>query len=286
MARPGIDPDSAKLGVIVESDDAAGYRLRARGFGAAVISADGSLINFAPDGPSRRSHRFLVGRVLPLAAVLRGVEAFHASAIAIGDQAVAFIGASSAGKTSLAVNLMLRGASFVTDDVLALELDGGEVVAHPGPAAVRVRSPERAALLERGSPPQRPSGARVGELRDSDDAAYTEVDREARTLPLRLAYVLRREGPRIAFRRIAPPEPRLLLASTFVFEVRTPERMARQLDVCAQVAAKVELFELRIPPRTPGVSAAREVEAHANEILEQGGRNLDTDSLTWRSANG
>ena len=87
-----------------------------------------------PDDEPWSWQRFLVGRILPWAAVLRGHEAFHASAVAVRGRAAAFVGATGAGKTSLAVQLVARGADFVTDDVLSLSREGDEIRAHAGAA--------------------------------------------------------------------------------------------------------------------------------------------------------
>src|SRR4051812_42853845 len=107
-----------------------GYRLYAQHFGLARISPNGARVVCAPPELEPWSwQRFLVGRILPWAAVLRGYEAFHASATAVDDRAVAFVGPTGAGKTSLAVQLVARGAEFVTDDVLALSVIEGGLLA-------------------------------------------------------------------------------------------------------------------------------------------------------------
>src|SRR4051794_2602481 len=115
--------DAAPARTIVFPPDH-GYRLYARNFGLARISPSGERVVCAPpDAEPWSWQRFLVGRILPWAAVLRGREAFHASAVGVRGRAVAFVGVTGAGKTSLAVQLVARGARFLTDDVLALSRD-------------------------------------------------------------------------------------------------------------------------------------------------------------------
>ena len=70
--------------------------------------------------------------MLPFAALLQGLEVFHASAVVQGGEAIALLGPSRAGKTSLALELCARGASFLADDVLALETREDALFAHPG----------------------------------------------------------------------------------------------------------------------------------------------------------
>ena len=53
----------------------------------------------------------------------------HASTVALGARAVLILGASGAGKSSLALDLMSRGAVLVADDRTALAARAGELVA-------------------------------------------------------------------------------------------------------------------------------------------------------------
>jgi hypothetical protein len=224
-----------------------GYRLYARHFGLARIAADGSAVLCAPPELEPWSwQRFLVGRVLPWAAVLRGYEAFHASAVAIDGRAYAFIGATGAGKTSLAVQLVARGAEFLTDDVLALENAGGTLLAHPGAGIASIRPAERDLIPA-------PTWERLGSELGHSVKTYVEIARAPGPLPLAAVYFLTPEdGPPVE--PIAKLDPRILLASTFVLGVQTPGRLSNQLDVCSVIARGVPPFRLRV---TPGTGAER-----------------------------
>jgi hypothetical protein len=233
-----------------------GYRLYARHFGLARISPPGDRVMCAPPDDEPWSwQRFLVGRILPWAAVLRGREVLHASAVGHGGRAAAFVGETGAGKTSLAVQLVLRGMEFVTDDVLALEL-ADPPLAHPGAAIVSVRPAERETI------PAATWSALGTELGHSGKS-YVSLPRVERALPLGALYFLTLgEGP--AVEPIAKLDPRALLASTFVAGVQTPARLLNQLEVCAAVARGVPLFHLRRPP---GVGS-RELAAIVHEHME------------------
>lgn len=75
----------------------------------------------------------LLGCVLGVLLHQRGLFTLHASAIAIGGVAVAFIGAKQAGKSTMAAALHRRGHTLIVDDVLALDLpDGKGARAWPG----------------------------------------------------------------------------------------------------------------------------------------------------------
>jgi hypothetical protein len=232
-----------------------GYRLYARHFGLARISPTGEHVECAPPPDEPWSwQRFLVGRVLPWAAVLRGYEAFHASAVAFDGRAVAFVGPTGAGKTSLAVQLVYRGGEFMTDDVLALGSDEGGLLAHPGAGIASVRPAERATI-----PDERWNA--LGQELGHSVKTYVELPRAE--LPLRLAalYFLEREDG-ATVEPLERLDPRLLLASTFVLGVQTPERLRNQLDVCAALAREVPMFRLRVATGMAAERLAGEVHTH------------------------
>src|SRR5215211_5429809 len=79
------------------------------------------------------------GQVLPIAALSQRLELLHASAVALDGRIFAFTGAGGAGKSTLAARLILAGASFISDDVLAVERVDDQVIAHPGPALMNLR---------------------------------------------------------------------------------------------------------------------------------------------------
>jgi hypothetical protein len=240
----------------------AGYRLYARHFGLAHISAEGARIVCAPpDVAPWRWQRFLVGRVLPWASLLRGHEVFHASAVRLGDGAVAVIGPSGAGKTSIAVQLVLRGAGFITDDVLALERTGADVLAHPGASIASVRPAERDAI-------PRTSWRALGTVLGHHEKTYVELPREAEPWPLRaIYYLVPREGCAAGEIAPTPPDPRQLLGSTFVLSVQTPQRLRNQLEVCADLAHTARTYTATVDPRAGAATLAEAILAHAGEHL-------------------
>jgi hypothetical protein len=226
----------------IDAHPRAGYRLYARHFGLARIAPDGSAILCAPPEDEPWSwQRFLVGRVLPWAALLSGREVLHASAVAIDRRAVAFVGGTGVGKTSLAVQLMLCGAGFVTDDVLAVDTaPDGRVVAYPGACIASVRPGERDLI-------PRAAWERLGVVLGDSVKTYVAVPGAGGPLPLgALCFMERADGP--ALEPLTGGSPRHLLGSTFVVGVQTPQRLVKQLDVCAAMARDVPLLRVRVGP--------------------------------------
>jgi hypothetical protein len=69
---------------------------------------------------------YLSGQILGLVLRLRGVTCLHASAIAVGDRSIAFVGTTGAGKSTTAAAFARQGFSVLSDDIVALsENDNG-----------------------------------------------------------------------------------------------------------------------------------------------------------------
>jgi hypothetical protein len=250
-------PDGTSV-VDTVADPARGYLMRGPGFGVFHVSADGRRVSCAPRQISSwRWQRYLVGRVLPFASTLAGFEPFHASAVAWQGRAIALVGESGLGKSTLAAALMLSGAQLLTDDVLAAQRLDDEVVAHPGPGLMSLRrwAVERLRVSE-----LRSLGTRVGGDRN---AIRLAVARHELPLPLGAIYVLERGTalePEI--RPLAEPDPRLLLASSFNLVLTAPDRLTRQLDVCAQIARSATIARIVMPPEPDHRAVAEQVLSH------------------------
>lgn len=236
----------------------AGYRVAAGGFGRFIIAGDGRTIRCAPGrSPVWSWQRLLIGQVLPLAAVLQGLEVIHAAAVAVGEWAIAFAGASGVGKTSVAGRLAQEGLRLLSDDVVALEPFGERLLAHPGGAVLGLRRDEAARLRATG--PGLP-GDRVA----FGVKAYRALPREPRPLPLVRLYLLeRRDEPTgVRIERLESPDPRQLLPVTFTSFLRSPARLVAQLDVHARIARDVEVFRVRSGTRADAAALTSAIREH------------------------
>jgi hypothetical protein len=95
---------------------------------------------------------YLVGAGFALLLRLRGAACVHASAVSTGfnrgDRAIAIVGASGSGKSTIAAALIRRGATLIAEDVLPLTMREGRILAIPAYAGIRLW-PEAVALLMR-----------------------------------------------------------------------------------------------------------------------------------------
>lgn len=227
-----------QLLMTVDHDAQAGFLVWTPAHGSFHVCADGVSVRCDPHPDAGTSwHGLLLGQVLPLAATVRGLEIFHAAAVAIDDGAVLVSASSGVGKSTLVAHLVQQGATLVADDATAIELVDGQPVVHPGPPLVHLYA-DVAATLE---------GPRLRPVDCGRTKRSLLAPSPRRPLRLRAFYLLERSAetvePTIEERCVTPPE---LLGSTMTHAVRTPDRLLRRLDVCAALAASVPVRRLRL----------------------------------------
>lgn len=64
---------------------------------------------------------------------MSGDETIHASCVTWEERGLLLLGASGAGKSALALELIALGAAMVADDRVVLRRDGGRLIASPPP---------------------------------------------------------------------------------------------------------------------------------------------------------
>lgn len=254
-----------RVGLSVACDDEIGFRVWAPRHGCYLVSPDGRRVLGAPPaGPAWRWERLVLAQVLPLAAVLRGLDVLHASAVAVAGRAVAFLGGSGAGKTTLASRIAASGAPLVTDDVLAIEPAGGGVRAHRGSTVARVDPRELRAM----TPAQRRT---LGPVLVRGEKCHVAPVPAPASLPLGLTYHLQRPADVTGVEIVAvrPYDPMLLLGSSFLTYLTARERLRRQLECFAAVARATPLHQIRVGPDANSADVADAVLRHAELALGQ-----------------
>lgn len=81
---------------------------------------------------------YLLGPVMGLVLRLRGVTCLHASAIAVGDRAIAIVGRSGAGKSTTAAAFAELGYPILSDDIVALVDQDNQILAQPAYPRLRL----------------------------------------------------------------------------------------------------------------------------------------------------
>ena len=182
------------------------------------------------------------------------------------ERAYAFVGLSGSGKTSIAAQLVARGARMLTDDVLALEPAGGELRAHAGPARISI---ERAELDGLGADGRK----RLGDALDTpseDGKVQLETTPETGPVPLSGVFLLGRTSSEgVAVKRDPENRTQALLAAAFLGYLMLPRRLALHLEVCALIAAGVPTFSIQIGDGATASEVAETVETLVEPIGAQ-----------------
>lgn len=255
-------PDGT-LGLTIDRDGERGYRFYLYGAGVFVLAADGSrvLLHLDPEFEDRWDwRRYLIGQVLPFAALLHGLEVFHASAVEIDGGAVLLAGASGLGKSTLALNMHLGGSGFLADDSVAIELDGDRLLAHPAIATAKVREGARDLLRE-----DEHGVLHEVVVADEHETRY-RVQTAPGPLPFRAVCMLEPgEQPGTLAVSEGKADPWELLGSTFNDIIRDPTRLQGQLDLCSRIAEDVPFLRVQVGPR-PGRDAADALAAQLERL--------------------
>jgi len=89
-------------------------------------------VDLAPGAERADAAIFLIGTVFGILLHQRGRIVLHASAVKVNGKAVLFLGASGAGKSTMAAALGSHGYPLISDDLCAISLaPGGSPVVHP-----------------------------------------------------------------------------------------------------------------------------------------------------------
>jgi len=207
---------------------------------------------------------YLAPQVLSFALLKRGVDPFHATTVVIDEQAVAFLGDSGYGKSSLGAAFLQAGHRLLTDDLLVLTQRRRRFMAQPGPPQVKL-FPEIAKTLLGEPVNGTPMNAGTNKL--VIPLPPDLVSQQAK--PLKAIYILRspasKQPPKRLTLRTLPGRRACLdlIANTFNVVIMERSRLARQFNLAAKLAAGVPVKSLSYPrelSQLPAVVAAIEAD--------------------------
>jgi hypothetical protein len=186
---------------------------------------------------------YLLGPVLGFVLRLRGINCLHASAVAIGGRAVAFVGASGSGKSSTAAAFARAGFAVLSDDVTPVTEHGGRFVAQPAYPRLRLWPESVEGLF--GEAARLPPIVAGWDKRFLDLAeAPFRFQREP--LPLAAIYLLDASAGAPGIEPVAPRDAVMsIVADTFATYVLDRERRAREFDFITRLVEAVPVRRLR-----------------------------------------
>jgi hypothetical protein len=240
-------PDGQLWLSFARTDEA--HWLRFPGLADYQVSLDGRrVVQCAAPGTDEVTleHLFL-NQVLPLAQSLQGELVFHASAVSVDAGAVAFLGRSGRGKSTLAASFASTGHAFLTDDGLQLEKRADAYWVQPSHPSIRLWDDSRDALVHADavlSPPvQYTHKSRV--LSDNQLSACREP------MPLRRVYFLGEGGvDGVVIQSLNPREALIgLVNHSFMLDTSTARVMASHFDALSEMVSQPIFYRLDYPRR-------------------------------------
>lgn len=189
---------------------------------------------------------YLQGQLLGLAQRLRGVTCLHASAIVVGDCAIAVTGSAGAGKSSTAAAFLQLGFPILSDDVVPIFEEDGKFMARAAHQRIWL-CPDMVETLY-GSANALPMFAPSWEKRYLD-LNGSEPGRQQEPKRLAAIYVLspRADEPdRPAIAEAAPRDTLLrLLCNTYLNHLLDAEMRSREFGLLSRLQQTVPVRIVR-----------------------------------------
>jgi hypothetical protein len=274
--------------------DGSGYLLRFPELADFVLSPDAREIRCYPltTTPALTLRHLFLDQVLPLALGHRRKIVLHASSVAGPEGAIAFLGESGLGKSTLTAEFAKHGCRILTDDCLLIEHAGDRLLAIPSYPSLRLWPDVVAALFQsdadlvplahytdkkrlriqrvqrplEGTLPSVPAAFGTEPIPDAEPAFSREP------VPLHRVYLLQardeEEAPRaIAIEALSPKETFVALIShTFKLDIKDRRTLLEDFQALTSLAARPLFHRLSFPRDLSLVSAVRRaVLAHVDD---------------------
>lgn len=214
-----------------------------------TISSGGTLIRAQwSETSSLEDTATYLGPILGFVLRLRGVTCLHASAAAVGEAAIAFVGDAGAGKSTTIAALARQGLPVLTDDLLALAEESRRFLVQPGIPRVLLWPDSAQALWE--APDTLPRIVPTWEklYLDLKQPGYSYCDRP---LPLAAIYLLGDRKPGALTPTIEPiagTEALIrLVANTYANYLLDNDMRAAELAVLGRLVNQVPIRLVKAP---------------------------------------
>ncbi|AFY57883.1 serine kinase of the HPr protein, regulates carbohydrate metabolism [Rivularia sp. PCC 7116] len=187
----------------------------------------------------------LLGQVLGCTLRLRGTLCLHACVVRIGQQAIAIVGQSGAGKSTTAAALVKRGYSILSDDIAAINYSARDWLVQPGYPRLRLWPKSVNALY--GSQDALDRIFSFSEKRFVDLTNNSESQFYNKPLPLAAIYVLGERQSEFTTPKIEPIPP--MTAVMNLMTHRSVSHLKLAADKQAQEFAGLSSLAGKVPVR-------------------------------------
>lgn len=221
-----------------------------------IALASGTVTCWPTPGNRRAMRDLYLNQVLPVIAAHHGKLVIHASGVAIGGDAVAFVGATGRGKSTLAAAFARAGWPFLSDDGLYLEPARNGFLASPNQPSFPLWLDSEAEVVRGEASPYEWEQIEKARIEADENLPF---QREA--LPLKALYFL---GPGDAAEpAISAFSEREALAElinhSYLLDVEDRAQIKQHFETLARLAGTVPSHRLDYPrefDRLPRVIAA------------------------------
>ena len=180
---------------------------------------------------------YLVGTVMAMILYQRGFLILHGSGVVVNGKAIAFVGRSGWGKSSIAAALNHRGYGLVSDDVFPLDLNSETPVVYPGFSQYKI-SEETAAVLGHDS------NSLLN--RDVENRGYLKCQNFATdALPLDRIYLLTKASDNNAIESIEPIDIMTELLCHSVPTIWGMKQPPEHFFQCSKLVQNVAIYRLQ-----------------------------------------
>lgn len=235
------------------------YGLRFAGEIEFRVSFDGTQIDRVDAFPVGQEtiDSLYFNQVLPLALSRRGYLVLHAACVETDYGAVAFVGRSGQGKSTLAASFASNGCRFLADDGLQIETTDGAYIVRPSRPSIRLWDDSCNALL----PESRSMAPPVDYTRKSRFLADQFLAFCAEPRKLRTVYFLGDgavESPTIT--SVTPSEAMVeLIRHAFLLDIEEREALSLQFAQLTHLVTNVKTYRLDYARRYDNLPAVRQL---------------------------
>ena len=220
-----------------------GYLLRFPDLADFEVSADGrSVVGYpAPGTDDVTVEHLYINQLVPLALSRQGRPAFHASVVTVPGGAVAFLGKTGMGKSTLAASFALEESAFLTDDALLIDETSG-VRAMPSHASLRLWEDRVEALIPDNTP-------QAGAISFSSKArllAGEVLHHKDESVPLLASYVLDwQDVDEIVIAPLSGSTRQMAwISNSFLLDIKDQALLAKHFEWTHRIAQQVPTFSL------------------------------------------
>ena len=237
--------------------------------GEFLVAPDGRRITYRrfEHSPFESFQVYMLGQAISFALVKQRLEPLHATAVVANDRAVAFLGSSAFGKSTLAACFLEAGCRLLTDDLLLLQQLPDRIVAYPGPARIKLfPGVARQLLGYTGDPVRMNAGTEKLILPIDGHSSCTDPVKIEAMYSLGAPSDVARK-PSVSIETLSPRAGFLeLLKGTFNRWLTSPQRLERQFGVMTSLTDHLSIKRLMYPRR---IDRLRDVRAMVLSDLQR-----------------